>query len=349
MIINFLIDSRYGGPQVIYNFLKKNINNNSSVIYLDKKYKSFSFSNFKKIYKLFYLFDIIYNFIILYLQKKYFKNFKIFFVFSIVNFLPVLFGIFLKKKIIWYIIEKPNLIFFFIFKILNNYHNLKIVCITNSLAKILKIKNYNVYFPAINENFWKKTKKSNNLLNLVAVGNLNKTKNHYQLIKYLEKTQLNYKLVIIGKKLLTQKKYYKKLICIQKKVNKIKKNNISIYLNKKHIFIKKNLNKSNIFILPSLSEGLSIALAEAMSMKLICLVSKESNHSKIIKNNINGFVFDLNYKSFKKTLIYVSKLKNKRRRKIEDSARNTIKKIIYQNRLSKKSFKNKFFLDHQSI
>ena len=42
-------------------------------------------------------------------------------------------------------------------------------------------------------------------------------------------------------------------------------------------------------------------------MNLICLVSKSSNHAKLIINNKNGFEFNLNIKSFSKV---INKIKN---------------------------------------
>ena len=119
-------------------------------------------------------------------------------------------GIILKKKVVWYILEKPNFIFYLIFKILNLISKIEVVCISESLAKMLKINQYHTYFPTINLKYWTnkiylKTKKSNKFINIVCVGNLNKTKNHIKLIEFLEHTKKRYRLIIIGKKLETQK------------------------------------------------------------------------------------------------------------------------------------------------
>ena len=65
-------------------------------------------------------------------------------------------------------------------------------------------------------------------------------------------------------------------------------------------------------------------MLEAMSMKSICVVSKESNQSKIIKNGKNGFVFDLNIKSFKAVLNKITKLNFSEQKKIREHARLTI-------------------------
>ena len=317
-MISFLIDSRYGGPQMINDHLKKNILKNQKTIYLDKKNDEFDFINLKKINKIFYFLDILINLYKLILVKKRFEHSKIFFVYSILNIVPVIFGIILKKKVIWYILEKPDKLSYFIFKFINLFGHLEIICISDSLGKLLKLKKYYIYFPTIDENYWKKVskkKKYKDKLDIICVGNINKTKNHLQLILFLEKLNINYQLIIIGKKLNTQKNYFNKISSLIKKVNSKKKNNIKIYQNKKKQFIKKYLSIADLYILPSLSEGLSISLVEAMSMSLICLVSKPSNHSKVIKNNVNGFEFDLNYYSFselKKKIINIDQSKKKK-------------------------------------
>lgn len=50
------------------------------------------------------------------------------------------------------------------------------------------------------------------------------------------------------------------------------------------------LNESDVFLLPSLWEGLPIALLEAMYYKKICVVSNVIGNRDVIKSNINGFV-----------------------------------------------------------
>ena len=88
--------------------------------------------------------------------------------------------------------------------------------------------------------------------------------------------------------------------------------------------IRSLLNETDIFILPSISEGLSISLMEAMSMKCICLISKDSNKSKIIKNNKNGFVFYLSKNSLKISLKKIINLKKREKNYVQNLARKTI-------------------------
>lgn len=52
------------------------------------------------------------------------------------------------------------------------------------------------------------------------------------------------------------------------------------------------LEKNDIFILPSLWEGLPIALLEAMYLKKVCIVSNVIGNRDVIENEKNGFVCD---------------------------------------------------------
>lgn len=50
------------------------------------------------------------------------------------------------------------------------------------------------------------------------------------------------------------------------------------------------LNQADIFILPSLWEGLPISLLEAMALKKICIVSNVIGNKDVISNEKNGFI-----------------------------------------------------------
>jgi hypothetical protein len=338
MIANFLIDSRYGGPHVYLNSLKKKLYKQKFIdIYQDKKLRNINLYNLKKFHKLLYILDTILNIITIYFLFKKKKKINVFFIFSILNIAPVIANLFLKKKIYWFILEQSNYLTKLIFKFLLKLMNITPIFITKSLAKEIKIKNYKIFFPVINYNFWRKNKENKenkekkNKIIMTSVGNINKTKNHLQLINFLENIRFPFKFYIVGKALLNQKNYYD---MIKKKISLINKNqnsNIKILQDKKHIDIKRVLNFTDIYILPSKSEGLSLSLVEAMSMECICLVSNPSNHSKLIKNGYNGFTFDLNLGSFLNKINKIKFLKKNEYKKISKNALLTSRNLCRNN------------------
>lgn len=72
--------------------------------------------------------------------------------------------------------------------------------------------------------------------------------------------------------------------------NELTSKNISItgWLERKDVL--KELNKNDIFILPSLWEGLPISLLEAMYMKKICIVSNVIGNRDVINDYVDGFI-----------------------------------------------------------
>ena len=74
--------------------------------------------------------------------------------------------------------------------------------------------------------------------------------------------------------------------------NELTSPNIKItgWLERKDVL--KELNNNDVFLLPSLWEGLPISLLEAMYMKKICIVSNVIGNRDVIENNRNGYICD---------------------------------------------------------
>lgn len=74
--------------------------------------------------------------------------------------------------------------------------------------------------------------------------------------------------------------------------DKLTSKNIELtgWSSREHVLNK--VNEADIFILPSLWEGLPIALLEAMYLKKVCIVSNVIGNRDVIRNKQNGFVCD---------------------------------------------------------
>jgi hypothetical protein len=327
MLVNFILDSRKGGPHFVLQSVKKIIKKKSIDIYLDSNRKIFFF-NLKRQSSFLYFFDILLNtIVILFKLKKY----KYFFIYGIYNISPLLAGLFSKKNLYWFILEKPNF-FGKIMLLIFSKFNIKFVFIDKKLKKKFNFKKSSIFVPNIDIKFWKKSNiiKKKKYFLITTVGNINKSKNHLNLVKFLSQSKLKFYLYIVGENLINQKKYYYQLKKEIHKFNKKGKSKIFLKGRKNRKEIKTILNYTDLFILPSLTEGLSISLLEAMSMKCICLVSSDSNNSGVI-NNSNGFIFNLNKESLNKSLHKIYNLSAKQKQKISQNARLTVKNLIIAN------------------
>tara|TARA_B110000977_G_scaffold191751_1_gene264306 strand:+ start:376 stop:1389 length:1014 start_codon:yes stop_codon:yes gene_type:complete len=325
MIANFLLDSRRGGPHFVLESIKKKTKNfKKKDFYLDKKNKNIFFSNFKKFNKFFFIIDTIINSLIIFYR---FKKYKFFFIYGVYNLAPILGGLLSNKKMHWFILEDPNFLGKITLKIFYYLFNIQLIFISKNTPITLKIKNYQIFIPDIDLNFWKNKKiQTKKVFTMTCVGNLNKGKNYLTLLKFLEKINFKFTLNIVGQKLLTQLSYYNKL---KKQViffNKKYSSKIILHGRKDNNQVRKILNSTDIFILPSITEGLSISLLEAMAMKCICLVSQNSNHSSIV-NKKNGFIFNLEANSFVKEINKIKKLNTNQIEKIVSNAKFDVKKL----------------------
>lgn len=331
MIINFFLDNRSGGPHIYSKYLQKHL----------KKYKfknitcgqsnesKIQISNLRAISKFLFPIEVLMNIAEIILMKEKLKQSDIFFSYTIYNIAPIISGAILNKKIYWFILENPTLAACCIFKILNFFFKINTVLISKEIAKKIKLKKFQIYIPKVDSNFWNrktKIKKKTKRIILTCVGNINKIKNYSQLIDFIKLDRRYFILNIVGKSLLTQRKYNLEIIKKAKKINKLGKSKIILHGSKKKEHIKKILLNTDAFVLPSISEGLSIALMEAMSTRCFCIVSRSSNISNIIRDKKNGLIFDTNYLSFKKCLDKFAKY-NKQKNTIGEQARATILEI----------------------
>lgn len=101
--------------------------------------------------------------------------------------------------------------------------------------------------------------------------------------------------------------------------------------------IKKKLNNINYLILPSYREGMSKSLMEAMASGIPVIVSKVAGNVELVKDNFNGFFCrPRNHKSLYKTILKVSKLRQKKYSVISKNCRKFSenyldeKKVVFQ-------------------
>lgn len=126
--------------------------------------------------------------------------------------------------------------------------------------------------------------KSNNVLNLISIGELNKNKNHILVIKALSKIKdIDWNYTILGDGPL--RRNYQTLV---RKLNLEDRIFIKGYSDN----VLNELASNEVFIHPSLREGLSVALMEAMYSCELIIASRIRGNEDLIEDNQGGLLFD---------------------------------------------------------
>jgi hypothetical protein len=85
------------------------------------------------------------------------------------------------------------------------------------------------------------------------------------------------------------------------------------------------LNDVDIVLLPSLIEGQSLSLLEAMSQRKIVIATDVGGNPELISNKISGFLIEVRLsEAISKSIEYISNLDDSAREKIKDNAMKTV-------------------------
>ena len=261
----------------------------------------------------------------------------------------IIMGILLKKKIIYtptrYLeddlntLRLNNKIMYYLLLKVNLVHCISPIFFKFENKFIKKKFNYKYIPNLVDTKKFKKEKKINNRIpQIICVGFFSKIKNQLLLYKawlnILEKN--NCHLIFIGKKkfdyYLSKNDIYKKIYNDAKNKNILGKLKFLDQVRN----MKKYYNKSDIFVLPSTTEGMPNSLLEAMSCKLPCIATNlKFITTPIIINGKNGYLFTRNSKKeLESCIIKLIKSKNLRKR-MGESARKYVANYF--------SFKNNYF------
>jgi len=227
------------------------------------------------------------------------------------NFLSVLFKLFNKKTKL--IISKRNQ---------DKWENVQLFYanISNYFSDIITVNSRSMidwyksnekinsdkirYLPNSIESHWgfNEKKLDEKKIVITNIGNLNHKKNQIALIKAvaeLKKEIDNFVLKIVGKG-----KLYNDLVFEIKKLNIVD----SVFLINNCDDVKPLLQKTDIFILPSIKEGMSNALLEAMACGIYCIATDVGGSKELIKISGHGMLIKDNsdkeiYKCIKQVII----------------------------------------------
>jgi glycosyltransferase involved in cell wall biosynthesis len=162
---------------------------------------------------------------------------------------------------------------------------------------------------------------TNNEFIIGTIGNLNREKGHFYLIeaaKIIVRNFSNVKFLIIGDGNLKKK--------LSSQVNKYGLKN-KFFFTGYRSDIPELLSIIDIFILPSINEGLPMVLLEAMAAKKPIIATRVGAVPKVIDNNLNGIL--VNARNSSELAIAISKI-IKNPSKGEKMARNALQKVKFE-------------------
>jgi len=205
-----------------------------------------------------------------------------------------------------------------------------IVAVSQNVAKTIPMYNKNIItIPNCTEIFSidktkkfdlkKIIKKSSDSIIFINVANLRAEKNHLLLIKSFARLKDHIpraKLLLAGDGVMRKK--------IEKTIQELELKNDVVLLGRRND-IRELLKACDIFVLTSISEGLPLAMLEAMMAKLPVISTRAGGTEEIIKNGINGYLVNSDEKLISK---YMLKLASdlKLRKKLGNTGRLMVEK-----------------------
>lgn len=210
----------------------------------------------------------------------------------------------------------------------------KVICVSNAvkeflieISEIQPQKGFVLYNPVTKPNKYQNDSTGN--FTVICVGRLEKIKNQQLLIKGFSKIEnKKAQLILVGDG--RERANLEQLI-----VDLNCEKNITITGFSSDIG--KYLSKSNLFVLPSLSEGFGIAAIEAMLLGLPCLCSNVGGIPEFITENETGWLFDPNKEAvFFEKFNAITKLEGAELKRIGEQGKNAVKETFTPEKYAEK-------------
>ena len=207
------------------------------------------------------------------------------------------------------------------------------VCVSNKIEKLAQkngVNNTQVIYNGIQAHEFEQVNKEDYKYNIITVGSLIPRKKHditINAIGQLVKKYPQIKLNIIGfggeiekLKTVVQENNLSKNVCFKGQITNEEVQDL--------------MNKSYIFLLPSINEGFGIVYAEAMNAGCITIGTVGEGVDGFIKNGENGFLVNINAEEITKVIsdIYEGKYNLNQ---IRENAYNDSKKLTWENNVQK--------------
>lgn len=172
-----------------------------------------------------------------------------------------------------------------------------IVAVAHGVARAFGLSRYTVIYPPVDLTFWKRSSRGaadsgeTSGFHIVCVGNLNPLKGQDVLLDALMEFKQPFQLTMVGATLGSQQEYAERIherIARLKQINSEAQVRMVGWQNPEEI--REILNRCDVFVMPSRSEGCPIALLEAMAMECACIATDVGGVAEILEDRRAGFL-----------------------------------------------------------
>ncbi len=305
VIYHFLLDNRVGGPHVYVLSLKEAIGDDFTFQVVTSGKSPVADSaivNLRTFSSLLYPLEVIINVMLIVLLsargRVKLRN-SVFDVHGAAHLAPLIAAWILRKPLVWHFHETVDAFTLFVRAgqlILKSLPH-ELIAVATKCVDAFSLRNAVILEAPINLGYWQRVDRDDAELNgskpltIVCVANFNPLKGQDVLLKALLGFDKKCVLYLIGRKLETQKAYAD---LVDRLAAQIESTNPHVTLRflgwQSREQIRRLLENSDVFVLPSRSEAHPIALVEAMAMELVVVGTDVGGVSKIIPNSGIGFL-----------------------------------------------------------
>lgn len=175
------------------------------------------------------------------------------------------------------------------------------VTVAHGVARAFGLSRYTVIYPPVDLAFWKRglpravSSGETSGFHIVCVGNLNPLKGQDVLLDALMEFKQSFQLTMVGATLGSQQGYAER---IHEKIARLKQINSDAQIRlvgwQNPEEIREILNRCDVFVMPSRSEGCPIALLEAMAMECVCVATDVGGVAEVLEDRLAGFLVRAN-------------------------------------------------------
>lgn len=302
-VIHFLPDHRYGGPHRYVEDLKaiaQILNLNCSVVTNgSNEYSDLCLINFRLRHKYFYILDIVINVFII-IQKVVIgrpKSGLIFHIHGVTNLAPVIVSRLFRIRTIWHIHESsPKFrLIFAVGRRLFGHSRVIYLSVCSKAKHVYSLPSVAVVPPIIDSNYWRPAlqHQHNKTFSILTVGNINPFKGQDLLLAAAKRFPFPYKITIVGATLESQSLYSRLVRDLAKDCSS--GGGVVDFLGfRNSAEVLALMQTTDIFVLPSRSEGFPIALMEAMSVGCSCIATAVGGVPDLMNSSKVGVVVEAN-------------------------------------------------------